>query len=792
MVLDLPYFKSTQVTCVECLSGRQTRSAIPKHSTWRATRRLELIHSDICGPITPTSSSGKRYFLSFIDDYSRKAWVYLLTNKSDAFERFKEFKIMVEKETNEHICCLRTDRGGEYTSNDFNIFCRENGIKRHMTTTYTPQQNGVAERKNRTVMNMVRTMLVVKNMPRSFWPETVLWTFHVLNRCPTLSVKNMTPQQAWNGIKPSLSHFRIWGCIAHAHVNKVHIDKLDKRSIKCIFLGISEGTKGYRLYDVDAKKVIISKDVVFEERKKWDWDTTIQTQIAEEELQWEDADELRDDEDIEASEEEGGELEAAEEEAISPHVTQQAHGRTHRAPTWMDDYVSGEELPKGCKRIGVKWIFKTKKDETGKIVKHKSRLVAKGYSQKEGIDFNEVFAPVARLDTKDVYVDQPPGYVQAGEEHLVYKLHKDLYGLKQAPRAWFSKIEAHFLKEGFKRCDSEQTLFTKGKPGEGIIMVSLYVDDLIYTGDDHTLLEEFKHSMMRDFEMSDLGYMSYFLGIETLQKEGGIFICQRKYAEEVLERFGMSECNSVQCPIVPGTQVNKDAEGILVDDTYYKQMVGSLMYLTATRPDLVFAVSLLSRYMARPTEMHLQIAKRILRYLRGTTELGIYYQRGEENKELRCYTDSDYAGDKDDRKSTSGYVFLLSSGAVAWCSKKQPIATLSSTEAEFIAAAICACQAIWMKRILAEIGYVQDKCTLIHCDNNSTIKLSRNPVMHGRSKHIDVRFHFLRNLTKEKVISLIFCGTTDQIVDIMTKPFKVDTFLKLRGALRMCEASEIS
>lgn len=327
------------------------------------------------------------------------------------------------------------------------------------------------------------------------------------------------------------------------------------------------------------------------------------------------------------------------------------------------------------------------------------------------------------------------------KEHKVYKLHKALYGLRQAPRAWFSRIEAHFTQEGFRKCPSEQTLFIKRSVGEGILIVSIYVDDLIYTGNDIGMMLKFKKSMMHAFDMTDLGKMRFFLGIEALQKTKGIFVCQRKYTKDVLKKFAMSESKPVQSPIVPGSKLNKDVEGTAVDDTYFKQIVGNLLYLTATRPDIMFSVSLISRYMSKPTEMHLQAAKRILRYLKGTTSYGIFYKKGGEEN-LLAFTDSDYAGDEDDSKSTSGYVFLLSSGAVSWMSKKQPIVTLSSTEAEFVAAAASACQAMWMKRVLRNLTHTQDSSTIIMCDNSSTIKLSKNPVMHGRSKHIRVRFHF--------------------------------------------------
>jgi hypothetical protein len=581
-------------------------------------------------------------------------------------------------------------------------------------------------------------------------------------------------------VKPSVDHFRVFGCIAHAHVPEERRTKLDNRSTTCVLLGVSEESKGYRLFDLVAKRVVVSRDVIFEEEKQWDWDESYEKQIVVD-LEWGDGDgeneegvsengngentdgEVGETHDRGVGEEEDGSSEGEE------RVRELRQPRERQPPTWMSDYVSGEglfedevhmalvvstdplyfeeavksenwrlamnseikaieknqtwtliELPAGAKRIGVKWVYKTKYNEHGKIDKYKARLVAKGYSQKYGVDYTEVFAPVARMDTvrmiialaaqknwtifqldvksaflhgelsEDVYVEQPRGYEKKGSEHLVYKLHKALYGLKQAPRAWFSRVEAHFIGEGFRRCDSEQTLFTKRSKEGKIIIVSVYVDDLIFTGNDEVMMSEFKSSMLREFDMFDLGKMRFFLGIEVLQKSDGIYICQKKYALEVLRRFGMMESNSVGSPIVPGSKINRDGNGDFVDETYYKQLVGSLMYLTATRPDMVFVTCLISRYMAKPMEIHLQAAKRALRYLKGTVNYGIHYKKGGDG-ELLAFTDSDYAGDMEDMKSTSGYVFLMSSSAVSWCSKKQPIVTLSTTEAEFVAAAVCAC-----------------------------------------------------------------------------------------------------
>jgi len=262
--------------------------------------------------------------------------------------------------------------------------------------------------------------------------------------------------------------------------------------------------------------------------------------------------------------------------------------------------------------------------------------------------------------SEEVFVQQPQGYEKKGEEHKVYKLNKALYGLKQAPRAWYSKIETYFIHEGFKKCYCEHTLFTKLKEGGKLLIANLYVDDLIFFGNDRNMCKEFKKLMMLEFDMSDLGKMKYFLGIEVLQNPEGIYICQRRYAQEILKRFGMDRCNPVKNPIVPGCKLSKDEEGTKVDASVFKQVVGSLMYLTATRPDLMYGVSLISRFMSCPTEQHWLAAKRLLRYLMGTMNLGIFYKKGG-CKQLIAYSDSDFAGDIDDRKSTIGCVFIISS-----------------------------------------------------------------------------------------------------------------------------------
>jgi hypothetical protein len=283
MVKGLPKFKGSQTVCEDCLKGRQHRDPFPSESSWRASTIFQLVHADICGSINPSSNSKKRYLLTFIDDFSRKIWIYFLAEKSEAFDFFKSYKARVEKETGTCILAVRTDRGGEFTSQEFINFCEIHG---QLTAAYTPQQNGVVERKNRTIMNMVRSMLFAKQIPKTFWAEAANWSVHVLNRCPTLAVKNKTPEEAWSGIKPSVDHFRVFGCVSHVHVPDSRRVKLDAKSLKCILLGVSEESKAYRLFNPTSNKIIVSRDVVFEEDQQRCWDDNHKHNLLTD-LEWE-------------------------------------------------------------------------------------------------------------------------------------------------------------------------------------------------------------------------------------------------------------------------------------------------------------------------------------------------------------------------------------------------------------------------------------------------------------------------------------------------------------------------
>ncbi|GAU16794.1 hypothetical protein TSUD_200370 [Trifolium subterraneum] len=694
--------------------------------------------------------------------------------KSSAFESFKKFKSLVEKETGEGIGCLRTYRG-EFNSTEFKEFCEENDIKRQLIAAYTPQPNGVAERKNRTVMDMVRSMMAGKDIPKEFWPEAVNWAIYVLNRSPTNAIPDKTPEEAWSSIKPTVKHFKIFGCIAYTHIPDAQRKKLDDKSLKCIFLGVSEESKTYRLYHPITKKIIVSRDVKSAESEKWKWHKTdeskgtIQATCEDSDEESADMNQGQEDidvlEDIQATQTNMPNVEHESTSLPSPSTSNLNQGRTRRPPYWHDDYdttIDEEELidedAMNLVIFGpcvhedpIKFEEAVKSQTWRTAMNHEIEAIERNNTweltdlpagakvwnrlQRSVCTSCKMGHNQMHISNCSLYVEQPLGYVKKGSESKVYRLNKALYGLKQAPRAWYSKIEQYFVKEG----------------------------------NNNSMVKDFKESMMKTFDMTDLGKMRHFLGIEVIQNEQGIFLCQQRYAKDVLERFNMDKSNVVSSPIVTGTKLSKHDKSEEVNPTQFKQIVGSLMYLTATRPDVMFVVHMIARFMEHPLETHMIAAKRILRYIR----------------------DSDYGGDSDDRKSTSGYVFVLGPGAVSWSSRKQPIVTLSTTEAEFIAAAYCVCQGSWLKRILENLGLEQKQCLDVFCDNNSTIKLSKNPVLHGRSKHIDIRFHFLRNLSGEGMIELKHCTSQNQLADIMTKALKLEAFERLRERLGVCSSSDL-
>lgn len=313
---------------------------------------------------------------------------------------------------------------------------------------------------------------------------------------------------------------------------------------------------------------------------------------------------------------------------------------------------------------------------------------------------------------KEVYVSQPEGFIENGNEGKVYRLKKALYGLKHAPRAWYSKIDAFFLSNNFTRSENEPTLYLKKQSNGSFLVVCLYVDDIIYMGSSQSIVDDFKHSMMSQFEMTDLGLLKYFLGLEVKQSDDGIFVSQEKYATDLLKKFHMTNCEVAVTPMNVNEKLQREDGTAHADGKFYRSLVGGLNHLTHSRPDIAFPVSMVSRYMHNPTRQHLGAAKRILRYVAGTLKFGIWYTRVLDFK-LVGFIDSDWAGCLDDRKSTSGNFFTLGSGAITRSSKKQETVALSSSEAEYAAATATARQALFLQKLLSDFDVQQTEATLL-------------------------------------------------------------------------------
>jgi transposase InsO family protein len=900
MVRGLPMIDQVDRLCESCLVAKQRRAPFPAEASFRADQALQLLHGDLCGPISPSTFAGKNYFLLLVDDHTRYMWVVLIKSKAEALDAVKKVRAAVEVELNLKVMALRTDRGGEFTSKNFAQFCEGLGIKHYLTAPYSPQQNGVVERRNQTVVGMARSLLKSKGLPGQFWGEAVATAVYLLNRAPTKSVRGMTPYEALYKVKPSVEHLRTFGCIGHVKKVGSHLTKLADRSSEMVLIGYEQYSKAYRMFDPYTKKLCVSRDVVFEEDRSWEWVSEKAEQSSESftvdySVHLDDVSTAAHPKSIvdhPTTEEESlkGKMLTSEEIAaglkpedfVTPAKVDAPAGRRFVSPPTdastptstegprryrlleevieeassnvlsdscllgIEEPVSVEEarkeeawreamhselgsiesngtwqlmdLPKGHKAIGLKWVFKLKKDPCGKVIKHKARLVAKGYVQRQGVDFEEVFAPVARVDSirllialaahesweihhmdvktaflngdlkEEVYVAQPPGFEIEGKEQKVLKLHKALYGLKQAPRAWNEKLDKTLVDLGFEKCPREPAMYRRSK-----LIVGVYVDDLIITGPSTTEIGKFKEQMKNLFSMSDLGLLSYYLGIEVKQLPSGIFLSQSGYAARILEKSGMEKCNPVQVPMEARLHLSKSSTCKQVDSTLYRSIIGSLRYLTHTRPDITYAVGVASRFMEKPASDHLAAVKHILRYVKGTQGLGCFFGKKTEAPMQLCgYSDSDHAGDVDDRKSTSGVIFYLNSSPVSWTSQKQKVVAMSSCEAEYVAAASAACQGVWLRGLLASLTGVEEEQVTLKVDNQSAIALIKNPVHHERTKHIDIKYHYVRDCNENGSIVVEHVRTEDQLADILTKPLGRVKFLELRDRIGVCTADTSS
>ncbi|GJX85999.1 retrovirus-related pol polyprotein from transposon TNT 1-94 [Tanacetum coccineum] len=456
--------------------------------------------------------------------------------------------------------------------------------------------------------------------------------------------------------------------------------------------------------------------------------------------------------------------------------------------------------------------LEVKINESSRVLKNKARLVAQGFRQEEGIDFEESFAPVARIEAirifvanvahknmsiyqmdvkttflndklkEEIYVSQPGGFVDQDNPLHVYKLKKAIYDLKQAPRAWYDMLSSFLVSQQFSKCAVDPTLFTR-HAGNDIILVQIYVDDIIFASTNTAMCDEFTNRMTNKFKMYMMGQMSFFLGLQISQSPRGIFINQSKYASKIVKKYGLHSTDSVDTHMIKNKKLDEDLQGKPADATLYHGMIGSLMYLTSSRPDLNYDVCLCARYQVKPTENHLQAVKRIFRYLNGTIHMGLWYSK-DTDMSLTAYADADHVGCQDTRRSTLGSAQFLGDKLVSWSSKKQNSNAISSIKAEYIALSGCCSQILWMRSQLTDYGFKFNKIPLYY-DNKSAIALCCNNVQHSRAKHINIRYHFIKDQVENGIIELYFFWTKYQLADMFTKPLPRERFNFLIDKLGM-------
>ncbi|KAG8497200.1 hypothetical protein CXB51_008576 [Gossypium anomalum] len=697
---------------------------------------LDYVHSDVWGPTKVASFGGMHYFVTFVDDYSRKVWVYLMKRKNEVLDAFLKWKKMVETQTG------RKD---------------------------TPQQNGVAERMNQTILEKVRCMLSNVGLGKEFWAKAVTYACHLINRLPSAAINGKTPMEMWIGKSATdYDSLHVFGSTAYYHVKE---SKLDPRAKKTLFLGITDGVKGYRIWCPDTRKIVFSRDVTFDELTMLKYKDSQKDDKTSSTLQQVELEKGNDD---------PANIGGTNDEEVPTEEPLQRPRREIRKPARFDDIVAyalpiadddvpstyteaisnpdgvkwkqamNEEmqslhknrtwelvtLPKGKKAIGCKWVYAKKEGFLGKNeIRYKARLVAKGYAQKEGIDYNEVFSPVvkhssirillalvAQYDLELVQLDVKTAFLPGDLEEEIYMTQPD--GFKK-------------LQEGT------------------FIYLLLYVDYMLIASKSKVEIERLKTQINLEFEMKDLGKAKKILGMEIWRDRAHdrVSLSQKQYLKKVLQQFGINEhTKPVSTPLA----------------SHFKL---SALLSPSTNTEQEYML-----YMHNPGKGHWQAVKWILRYIQKTVDVGLLFKQDNTlGKGVIGYVDSDYTGDLDKRRSTTGYVFTLAGGPISWKSTLQSTVALSTIEAEYMAVTEAVKEAIWLQGMVKSLGLVQEHIN-VYCDSQSAIHLAKNQVYHARTKHIDVRFHFVREIIDEGKICLQKIKTADNPADMMTKVVTATNF----------------
>lgn len=836
--------------CETCTLGKMAR-LLYDGTRPKTSQPLERIHSDVCGPMETTAIDGSKYFVTFLDDYTHFTVTYLLKEKSEVLSKFKLFVAMASTHFERKVKRLRSDRGGEYSSTAMKQFCGENGIVLETNPAHNPQLNGVAERLNRTLTEKARSMLLEYDVAKRMWGEAIMTATYLTNRSPTVALKETTPFEKWFGVKPNISNLKVFGCHAYAHVPDSDRGKFDPKSRPLVMVGYDQ--HGYRLYN--GHKIVVTRNVIFDEDSKSSitMSTSLDNQAAKPvtpvpSVKPSPVSEISNDFGPTIEPESASSAEESDGDFQTPPLTVRRNpARTRRAPrrltydafealsavSWIENEpihyrdvfgrddeaewrsaIASEisslnenetwevvERPENAKLLGSRWVFKKVKEEPNGGLKYKARLVARGFQQKEGIDFRETYAPVARLPMVRVvlamaaqfnlqtrHLDVTTAFLYGHLKETVYlrtpdgvqipngkviKLKRSLYGLKQSPRCWNDRFNEFIIKLGFTRSQADYCFYS-WRQDDLVVYLLIYVDDTLMVGNATSFMNSVIKKLSTEFKMKDLGPVKRFMGLNIETYDGHLRIHQTHYINQILKKFNMADCKHIATPMEVNLKLERGVT--TMNKLPYRELIGSLMYLVmGSRPDLSFAVGYFSRYQEGASESHFKHLKRVLRYLQGTKNLSLEYTKDVNSKPISCYVDADWGSDESNRKSTSGYLVKLFNCPIIWASKKQPVVALSSTEAEFVAATVAVCEILWLRKLCVDLFIELKDPVTVYEDNQGAIAMSKNCETR-RSKHIDIKYNFIRDCVAQGQIELKFVTTREQLADVLTKSLSKEKF----------------